>query len=399
MELGTKTPGNGLSGHGLVPSGGAPDVTHTSSSSGAAWWLVILLALLAAALGVAIDRFLRVRARHQLRARPAVGSQPVITVPLPDLPAAQPGPVAPTDNAARRPLPRRLIGKVGDGSGGLAVDGGIAGRFRVYAATQVGPAHERGGAPREDSYSVAVDNSGRWTVLVVADGVSSSRNAHAAAQLATTGAAALLRARLAEVDPELLDPPTWERLSREIVEAVATLVDSTSVDRRAAELGHVDAVTPRPAKLEHEPACTLVFAALAPPAAGGEFRIFAAGVGDSDIFVLDLPSRVMRPIIDNPTKNGPVTSNVTSALPNSPFAAQSVVELVPAGTVVLLATDGCADAIRVATDQYATILARHVQAPPAPRVFAELVDFDLPGLFDDRTLLAAWSLDAPAGPE
>ena len=86
----------------------------------------------------------------------------------------------------------------------------------------------------------------------------------------------------------------------------------------------------------------------------------------------------------------PIVSNVTWALPRDVNQMSSGSALRSRDTAVVLMTDGMADIFRGAERTVAAQLATVTATRPHEHVFAEIINVDVPGLTDDRTLVAAW---------
>ncbi|MFI7670540.1 protein phosphatase 2C domain-containing protein [Nocardia sp. NPDC049526] len=299
------------------------------------------------------------------------------------------------EETARRDTPERpeparpvaLPALTTSGVSGLTVDRGRSGRYDVYAATQVGLSHAKDGNTREDAYAIGGDPDRGWVYLAVADGLGSAANSHAAAQRATRACLTLLHRYASSLD-RIGYPSTWEPLATEITAKVAAQLDAGSVDELAAELDYRSPNGAGDNKRTSTPACTLAFAALGPVSADG-YPLAWATVGDCDLLLVDLNSGATKWLTQHATKRGMI-SNVTPSLPRDADRVIAGLTFVPSNLMVVLASDGMADAIRLVPEQFATLLPQIAGPRPAEHVFGQLVGFDLPGLHDDRTIVAAW---------
>ncbi|WP_329409532.1 protein phosphatase 2C domain-containing protein [Nocardia vinacea] len=273
------------------------------------------------------------------------------------------------------------------GVSGLTVDRGRSGRYDVYAATQVGLSHAKDGNTREDAYAIGGDPDRGWVYLAVADGLGSAANSHAAAQRATRACLTLLHRYASSLD-RIGYPSTWGPLAAEITAKVAAQLDAGSVDELAAEIDYRSPHGAGDNKRTSIPACTLAFAALGPVSADG-YPLAWATVGDCDLLLVDLNSGATKWLTQHATKRGMI-SNVTPSLPRDADRVIAGLTFVPSNLMVVLASDGMADAIRLVPEQFATLLPQIAGPRPAEHVFGQLVGFDLPGLHDDRTIVAAW---------
>ncbi|WP_433191721.1 protein phosphatase 2C domain-containing protein [Nocardia sp. CA-107356] len=360
------------------PSGKAGDVLLVSIADPAPvrselWWLptTLMCLLTAAATGAAVV---------------LVGPTPA-TTPVP--------PIADRREPERRELPDRaeavrpveLPALTTSGVSGLAVDRGRSGRYDVYAATQVGLSHAKDGHAREDAYAIGGDPAHGWVYLAVADGLGSAANSHAAAQRATRACLTLLHHYAGSLD-RVGYPSTWEPLAAEITAKVAAQLEAGAVDELAALIDYRSPHGAGNNKRTSIPACTLAFAALGPVSADG-YPLAWATVGDCDLLLVDLDSGATKWLTQHTTKHGMI-SNVTPSLPRDADRVIAGFTFVPANLMVVLASDGMADAIRLVPEQFATLLPQIAGPRPAEHVFGQLVGFDLPGLHDDRTIVAAW---------
>lgn len=311
------------------------------------------------------------------------------TRPRPPVPPVPPGPVEPVRTPDIQPVkPVELAALTTSGISGLTVDRGTSGSFEVYAATQVGLQHARSGNAREDAYAVGGSPDKGWVYLAVADGLGSAANSHAAAQRATRSVLALMRDYVPRIDPRNAESE-WSSLARELTAKVAAGMDQDGVTRLAAELGYV-AGNSDDSKRSPVPACTLAFVALGPVSAGG-YPLLWGAVGDCEVLLVDLNSGGLRWLTHNTTKQqGGMISNATFALPHDYTSVVSDYEYVSPTTMTVLASDGMADAIRQESRQYSSMLPVLTGPRPAEHAFGEIVSFQLPGLHDDRTLVAAW---------
>ncbi|MEV6341531.1 protein phosphatase 2C domain-containing protein [Nocardia vinacea] len=325
----------------------------------------------------------------------ATGAAVLLVRPRADVRAPERGDETMHRESVERPEPARpvaLPALTTSGVSGLAVDRGRSGRYDVYAATQVGLSHAKDGNTREDAYAIGGDPDRGWVYLAVADGLGSAANSHAAAQRATRACLTLLHRYASSLD-RIGYPSTWEPLAAEITAKVAAQLDAGSVDELAAELDYRSPHSAGDNKRTPIPACTLAFAALGPVSADG-YPLAWATVGDCDLLLVDLNSGATKWLTQHATKRGMI-SNVTPSLPRDADRVIAGLTFVPSNLMVVLASDGMADAIRLVPEQFATLLPQIAGPRPAEHVFGQLVGFDLPGLHDDRTIVAAWPTRGP----
>jgi hypothetical protein len=297
------------------------------------------------------------------------------------------------DGAPRHPRAGEAASRVAlaalttSGVSGLTVDRGSSGSFDVYAATQVGLQHARYGHTREDAYAVGGAPDQGWVFSAVADGLGSAEDSHAAAQFAAQAAVKLMRQRVPGIDPRYV-ADEWSALARGIAAEIAASLDSETVAALAHKLGYRSG---RAEQIKHSPpACTLVFAALGPVSSNG-YPLLWGSVGDCELISVALDSGATNWLTYNATKQpGGMVSNVTDALPRDHERLCYGYQFVAPTTMTVLASDGMADAIRQEFDQYSELLPKVAGASLKEWEFGELVGFDLPGLHDDRTIVAAW---------
>ncbi|MBJ8347985.1 protein phosphatase 2C domain-containing protein [Antrihabitans sp. YC2-6] len=283
--------------------------------------------------------------------------------------------------------PTRLGQRTTSGSSGLTVDRGTAGQFETYAASQVGLSHSTYGRIREDSYAIASWPDDGWAFLAIADGVGSSVNSHIASKIAVEVAVSTLQENLPARGRPTLDPAEWARFSRHLVETVAREMRGRPIEQ-LAKIDGFASLTPTQ-KTNTDPSCTLIVVALGPET-GGRYPVFWATVGDSDLVFVDDRTGVIDWATNNSQKVGPIVSNVTWALPRDVNQMSSGSALRSRDTAVVLMTDGMADIFRGAERTVAAQLATVTATRPHEHVFAEIINVDVPGLTDDRTLVAAW---------
>jgi hypothetical protein len=350
---------------------------QTADRSWNTWGLVLYL--------VAASAFAIVLWRTRLPA-PPMPIRPTIDYPPP------PPPPAPVSHPPmqRRPHSARkvqLAASTSSGITGLTADRGRIGRFEVYAASQVGLQHAKNGDPREDAYAVGGDPHRGRVFLAVADGLGSTNNAHAAARCASKTAVDVLRSRF-DTDG-MPSPQDWSSFADDVVTAVSRRLDPEAVGNAALDIGYLSPESRNGTKASKPPACTLTFA-VAGPFSGESYPVYWAGVGDCELLFADLDSGSLTWKTHNATKTGKAISNATDSLPRNPDRVFWGAEMVSSNTMVVVASDGVGDAIRQVPEQFSRLLSQAPTAGLAEHTFAELVAFDLPGLHDDRTLVAAW---------
>lgn len=287
------------------------------------------------------------------------------------------------ESAKRVVLPALTV----SGTSGLTVDRGSTDRFDVYGATLVGRSHARAGHSREDAYALGASHSGS-VYIAVADGVGSTRNSHAAAVIAVQEAVRQLHHFVPKLDWAARGAD-WPDVAAAIARNIAQRLTPPAVDDLAHRIGYAAPYGADEQKTA-APACTIAFAALGPVTAQG-YRLLWGCIGDCDVLVVDMEHESIGWRTRNPTKmpGGPV-SNITEPLPGHVNALRAGAEMLSERSMAVLATDGMADALRAETSQFAKLLPQVARSRPSEDVFGQIVNFDLPQLHDDRTLVAAW---------
>jgi hypothetical protein len=234
----------------------------------------------------------------------------------------------------------------------------------IRAATRRSLLHAQGMRPNEDSYACAVRPE--WVVLSVADGVGTSVRAEVASRSAATAAATIIAASLAEYSAHDVGSIPWRGIvHRAMYEA-------------AADLGvhwarGIKGMT------------TLVVVAISRKA---PHRLFFGGLGDSGIGIATLGGSIdwLSPCDQSGALH---TTSVTDALP---LDVQNAYVGDPRdladGDVVFLASDG----FTAAAGPYAKLFGPEIRDAMTPGTsesgFHDLVEFEMTGPDDDRTIIA-----------
>ncbi|GAA0268917.1 protein phosphatase 2C domain-containing protein [Cryptosporangium japonicum] len=271
--------------------------------------------------------------------------------------------------AARRPW---LLPAEPTAVPGVAADQAQVGDLILRAASVIGVGHrcDQPVRVRQDAYRVAQDLGGRHLILAVADGMSDSARAELGAQLAVASAVALVRRELdAGAAPEsLLVQPLLTRVAGAML---------TEAQRRGIPADDVRT--------------TLAVAVIPTTAdAGSPRRGWAAHVGDTSVWLSTGGAWKALSINEKDDFDG---SALSSYLPHRPSTAKAFVFALPEQSVLLLATDGVADAFSEIEGASAWFAARWKE-PPALASFLLDVDFEAKGCQDDRTAVAIWCRSA-----
>lgn len=291
----------------------------------------------------------------------------------------------------RRPRSRAgvLPSLVGGGLGGLVVDTGSTDSFTVYAASQIGDQHVDDGQPREDAY--VIGSSGTSVIVSVADGLSSTRNAHVAADLLARGVTDVLHDRFAAGDsaPPWTTATDWDTESRNAVAAVTDGFDADAVDRRAFERLYLSRGPTAGLKSTQSGAATLAF--VVAESTSRPARAFWGVVGDTEIAHLDIATSEWTWTSASTFAPTNQPSNLVEALPQDLDTLRSGVVEFGHDSVIVVATDGIARALHNEPDWFAQRVAAAVDQCPSMASFAQILDFHMGGLYDDRSIACLWT--------
>ncbi|MET9102436.1 protein phosphatase 2C domain-containing protein [Streptomyces antibioticus] len=263
----------------------------------------------------------------------------------------------------------------------IAVDGGAVGGVTVRMATVRGRGHMQSGEGRQDAFAFHTDDELPWLVAVVADGVSTATHAAAASSEAVASAGRLVIDGLRNGPPD--GPLWWQDVFERTAEDITRRTGSLPPDEAAGRRWRMFAPGP--------PATTLaVLIASRTPSA--DPRLFGAVVGDSR--VLRLRDGAWSALLDaRPTGGRGAGDERVQTLPQRPHALRTVATEWLPGEVLVLATDGFADAIGARSPLTLALGARW-QHPPSLLGFLRDVDFRKATYNDDRTVVALWPENA-----
>ncbi|MFC8428073.1 protein phosphatase 2C domain-containing protein [Streptomyces sp. NPDC057253] len=277
--------------------------------------------------------------------------------------------------------------RIGSASASVTADRGNWGPFTFYAASQAGADHEVRGRYREDAYSFSGCADSSVIVVAVADGVSSSWAAHAAA---STGASQIVRdlsRHISRYGPP--EPANWDKRAQQAVKRVARLLEPSRLKRQAAAAAYeLPADTspqgPRP------PATTLVFAVCHRSPRG--FDVYFGGVGDARVEVLNVTRQSWRHLYPPPAEgSSPAYDNRTNAMPRDVDTLRTGYATLADDEVIALASDGFGKGLDVQPQILGKEIASVVFQPPKPSDFLRMVDWKMRGNNDDRTVAVVWS--------
>ncbi|MET3805285.1 serine/threonine protein phosphatase PrpC [Nakamurella sp. UYEF19] len=285
------------------------------------------------------------------------------------------------------------------GTAGLSVDTGRIGPFDVYAATQLGFAHAVKCNPREDSYALGGVEGWTGCIVAVADGLGAARNSHAASLKAVRTAVDFLRDRIVPGQVRLAEQ--WTGLAPALVEEVCLQLSPHAVDSYAAVLGYRPLRDVPSRKVETDPACTLLVAAIELDNSG-MVELAWASVGDCRLATVE-PEGQLNWIsavsfdVFRGLRAGSLVSNAVDSLPKEPHRLQAGLVKLSAGATVLFASDGLTSAIDLAPDYFAEAIREMIDLRVPAHTFGALLDFQIRQLYDDRTLVAVSPFPADGG--
>ncbi len=256
----------------------------------------------------------------------------------------------------------------------ITADAARAGSLEFRAAGIRGPGHFENGMPRQDAYAVVTAGAERWLVGCVADGVSSARLSHRAADLACARITDVLRDALDAGIGDLHDLP-WA--------AAAETAAAAIVEEFRRRLKGSGEFTQADVRQEMSTTATAFVVATEAGPDGGYPAAVAVITGDSSAHLLR--DGAWEPL----TEPKADASQPVEALPRTVTPASQVCELRP-GDLLLVATDGIGDPLGSGTGEVGRFLATQWQRPPAPIAFAQQIDFSRKTFADDRTAVAVW---------
>lgn len=230
----------------------------------------------------------------------------------------------------------------------------------VRAVSFRGAAHDLFGEPRQDSFAFATGDD--WVVLIVSDGIGSCEHSH-------HGAFAAVNAIADAVEADELDPNDGARVLTTAADAAHDMAQTLDV----------------PSKMV---SATLTVAAVERKAqADGSRHAIIHAVGDSPALRLDPESATWTYL--TPTDDGP-SNVVRSWVPDRAAEFISFGVTIPAGSVLVLASDGFTTPLGDGSGPLGTDLAARWAAGPR-ELLAFLVDLSFNAYHDDKTVVALWN--------
>ncbi|WP_164842605.1 protein phosphatase 2C domain-containing protein [Actinoplanes solisilvae] len=254
---------------------------------------------------------------------------------------------------------------------GVAADEARLGDLTVRAASLLGPGHrcEEPAVARQDAYALGRDPTGRYLIVAVADGLSSSSRSDLGAATAAEAAVDLIAHALGRrPDPAALDE------SRILHDVCARMTDE------AARRG-----------LTAQDVCAVLIVAVVDTHSGRNGRdCWFTWIGD--VSAWQLRGERWEPFAgDLKADDGGIASNAVSAcLPLHPGRAERRIYRFPAGAVLALVSDGVGDAWTMMSEANA-YFARQWSDPPALGAFLNDIGYDARGFQDDRTAVTVWT--------
>lgn len=249
-------------------------------------------------------------------------------------------------------------------------DGGRTEWCSVRVASVVGVRHRLAGEGTDDSYAWCHRDG--VLMVAVADGIGSVPGSAGAAERACRAAAA---SNPAASNPAASDPAASD----------------PAAPTGCAEAAVREAVTAAAVAAQGGGATTLVVACLR---RGGEAAV--ARIGDSSAFLIRSDGSAVE-LFEPPDPDRADTA--TPALPMEGAGPEVRSVTVSPGEALVLVTDGVADPWRDGPATVAPVLSKGLSAAPGPLQMLGLTDFSRLGCHDDRTVLAVWPAEAPAGPD
>jgi serine/threonine protein phosphatase PrpC len=234
----------------------------------------------------------------------------------------------------------------------------------VRAATRRSTRHLREGRENEDFFGCRIQKG--WAVLAVADGLGSSQSAHLASHEATETAIRIVVEQLTHQSATTMEPSAWRHIVNHAMhEAAAAVLQHWT--------GGAECMT------------TLVVAAVSRTTPR---IVLVGGLGDSGVAIVRQSGGTLEWLSPGDRKTNHHVTSVTEALP--PDAAKSYTDtakLAP-DDILFLASDGVTDAARPNPEAFANEIFRLMATDADPSEFRDLVDFEMTGPDDDRTIIA-----------
>lgn len=267
-------------------------------------------------------------------------------------------------------------------------DFGTCGDLAVFGATSRGTKHQFRAAPNQDAFAFcSIESPSKFLVIAVCDGVSQ-------AKFSSYGSRRLARAAVAQLEKTIRENKSESTALDQSV--FASVLQAASTAMKAWSVTDLDAPHQPPEETDYKELSSTIALALidANDADGAGYRVRAAFVGDSPIYLATNDAYTIQTPF---TKGGDLVENSTSALP---IKADDLVQpgwidtRIPAGSHLVIATDGFSNALREGKTKHARVLRKLWSSPTGPVALALNVtgiDFDRRGEDDDRSAVIVWA--------
>jgi serine/threonine protein phosphatase PrpC len=267
-------------------------------------------------------------------------------------------------------------------------DFGTCGDLAVFGATSRGTKHQFRAAPNQDAFSFcSIESPAKYLAIAVCDGVSQ-------AKFSSYGSRRLARETVLRLERAIRDNISQ---GTELAQAhFVTILRESSTAMKIWSATDLDAPHQLPEETDYRELSSTIALVLVNTTQTDEagYRVRAAFVGDSPIYVSsDTAYTIQTPF----TKGGDLVENSTNALPvksDEPVRPGWIDTHIPAGSHLLIATDGFSNALRGGNTKHARVLRMLWSSPTGPVALALNVtgiDFDRRGEDDDRTAVIVWA--------
>lgn len=267
-------------------------------------------------------------------------------------------------------------------------DFGTCGDLAVFGATSRGTKHQFRAAPNQDAFSFcSVTSPGNYLIVAVCDGVSQAKfSSYGSRRLAREAVSRLEKAIRVSTSENV--PLEYEHFAKILHEASTAMKTWSTTD--------LDAPQQLPESTDYKDLSTTIALVVIDAMQASEtgYRMRAAFIGDSPIYLSSGDAYAIQTPF---TKGGDLVENSTGALPlmNGEVVRPGWLDLrLPAGSHVVITTDGFSNALREGNTKHARILRKLWSSPTGPVSLAlniTGIDFDRRGEDDDRTAVIVWA--------
>jgi serine/threonine protein phosphatase PrpC len=295
-------------------------------------------------------------------------------------------------DAGRQPEIRSASSDLNVGVADTALDFLTIGPIELRACSSRGWSHRYKGTPRQDAYSILVDND--VLVIAVADGVSEGDYSQVAADTAARATVKLAADHIAKTGSV-----DWLQLSRRVA---LRIVEEAEYRQIVPDPGPDADINERLKAVRLKMSTTLIAAVIRRTAtsAGYEAEIGVVA-GDSAAYQLTVGSDVLTPLGGGKATGGPISSTSVKPLPG-PATPEAITVFLAPGEMLVLGTDGIGDPVGDGTNDFGRELAARWQQPPTINDFLLDINVYRRSFDDDRTAVAIWlrpDLELPDEPE